>query len=397
MTKKQTVQATKVKAIKKIWRTLEQDKTVIIVYGSAGAGKSYTTALWLIIKSLEWSNLHVLITRKTNPSLKMSALMLVRNYLDEMNIPSEYRVADQMIILPNHSVLFFRGMDDPEKIKSSEFNLIWMEEATEFSLEDYMQLKLRLRRERVGFKNKIILTFNPVPSWLKDYFFDFKREEDVAICKVTYKDNPFLNEEYKRVLEELANQSKEHYAIYALGEWAQLDTLVYNNYEIIELTQLPTEFDAVLYGVDFGYNNPTAVLRIGLRDDNVYVLDELYRTHLTNNELIDLLKTFVRERDAVLYCDNEPQRIEELRRAGFNAEPADKNVKMGIDFLKRRRIYILKHCVNTIKEIRTYSYKRDLKGNVTDEPLKFNDHTVDALRYAVYTYFKRTVPQIREL
>ena len=77
------------------------------------------------------------------------------------------------------------------------------------------------------------------------------------------------------------------------------------------ISELPTNFDEIIYGIDFGYNNPTACL-IGIRDNDIYVL-----------------------------CDSaEPQRIEELIRAGYYATPSDKDVKAGIDFLKRHKIYI---------------------------------------------------------
>jgi len=388
MTKKQTVQETKVKAIKKIWRTLEQDRMVIIVYGGAGSGKSYTTALYLITTALQEPELHILVSRKANPSLKLSAWQLVKNLLDKLEVPYTVKYSEQTITLPNSSVFVFRGMDDSEKIKSMEFHYAWLEEATEFEQEDFLQVKLRLRRARPsGRKNKVILTFNPVPSWIQSYFFEEKREPDVAVVQTTYLDNPFLSKEYITLLQQLKHQSKTHYQIYVLGEFTIPEHIVYDNWETLDKNEMPAEFDEIIYGVDFGFNNPSAVLKIGLKDGDVYVLDEIYRQYLTNADLIELLKTFVHDKRAVLYCDSaEPQRIEELRRADFSAQASNKNVKDGIDFLKRRTIYITKHCTNTLREIKTYSWKHDVKGNVTDEPVKFDDHTMDALRYAVYTH-----------
>lgn len=183
-------------------------------------------------------------------------------------------------------------------------------------------------------------------------------------------------------MERLIEQDMRYYKIYVEGEFADLEHLIFHNFQIVSV--LPSEFDEIIYGVDFGFNNPSAVLKIGLKDGDVYVLDEIYRQYLTNADLIELLKTFVHDKRAVLYCDSaEPQRIEELRRAGFSAQASNKNVKDGIDFLKRRTIYIAKHCTNTLREIRTYSWKHDVEGNVTDEPVKFGDHTMDALRYAI--------------
>lgn len=373
--------------IHKIWKALISNKKVVIAYGGAGSGKSYTVAQYLIVTALQYPDLRAFITRKTNPSLRLSTWKLMTELLSEYEIPHTVFAGEQTIAFPNGSVFVFRGMDDPEKLKSTEFNIAWMEEATEFDLQDYLQVKLRLRRKAVkGFTNKVILSFNPVPSWVKGYFFEEKRENDIEIVRVTYKDNPFLHSEYIEVLEALREQSKIHYQIYVLGEFAVPEHIVFSNWETVD--ELPSSFDDVVYGIDFGYNNPTAVLKIGLMDDNVYVLDEVYKQYLTNADLIGVLESFVDNKRRFIYADSsEPQRIEEIRRAGFNIFPAKKDVKLGIDFLKRKKIYIARHCVNTLKEIKLYSWKQNNNGDVLDEPVKINDHTMDALRYAVYSYY----------
>jgi len=91
-----------------------------------------------------------------------------------------------------------------------------------------------------------------------------------------------------------------------------------------------------------------------------------------------------------IYCDSaEPNRLEELRRNGFNAYPADKSVKDGIDFVKRCKIYSKDDNVNINKEVLSYCYKQDKDGNILEEPVKFNYHLMDSIRYAVYTHSKR--------
>lgn len=158
---------------------------------------------------------------------------------------------------------------------------------------------------------------------------------------------------------------------------------------------MPESFDEIIYGIDFGYNNPTACLKIEIKDQEVWIVDEIYKTHLTNADLIEELKSFVNEKSAYMYCDSaEPNRIEEISRAGFNAMPADKSVKDGIDFVKRQKLHIYKNCVNTIKEIKNYKWKEDKNGNVLDEPVKFLDHSMDAMRYAIYTHLKEYEPLI---
>lgn len=379
---------------KKIYDFLENSNfKVNVIYGGAGSGKSYTVTQFLILdRLLNRRNKRLLVTRKTNTALIQTAYRLFLEWLENFGIKYDEHKSKQIILLPNRSEIVFRGMDDAEKIKSSEFNYIWMEEATEFTLEDYLQLKLRLRRA-TNDKNQMYLTFNPVRSWATDYFLKTE-DKEINILHTTYLDNlRFLDDDYVETLEDLVNQDLSFYQIYTLGEVAELKNKVYNNYVIVK--DVPTEFDEIIYGIDFGFNNPSVILEIGLKDDNIYIIKELYETHLTNEELITKLKSFVENVNSEIYADSaEPARIEEISRAGFNIFPAKKEVKNGIDYIKRKKIYIHESCVNTIKEIQSYKWKENKNGEILDEPVKFNDHAMDAMRYAVYTYQNRARVEI---
>ena len=380
-----------VKVIKKIYSFLKnsEKQKEVVVYGGAGSGKSYTVAQFLIIeKLLKQRNKRLLVTRKYNPSLRVTTWRLIHELLNDLEIPYLENKTEQVLQLPRRNEIFFRGLDDAEKIKSSEFNYIWIEEATEFEFEDYLQLKLRLRRA-TNSVNQMFLTFNPVAGWTQKQFFE-QESDDVAILHTTYLDNPFLDIEYTKMLELLKDQDEAYYQIYTLGQFAILKNKIYSNYQIV--SKMPGSFDEIIYGVDFGYNNPSVILEIGLKDDNIYITKELYETRLTNEELIEKLKYFVKNKNAEIYADSaEPARIEEISRAGFNIYPAKKDIKNGIDFIKRKKIYIHETCTNTIKEIQSYKWKEKKDGEILDEPVKFLDHAMDALRYAVYTHQNQAV------
>jgi phage terminase large subunit len=282
------------------------------------------------------------------------------------------------------SQILFLGIDDPEKLKSiSGITSIWVEEATELSSDDWTQVDLRLRGKTKNYK-QIILTFNPVSAnhWIKKRFFDSQIKS--KIVQSTYKDNRFIDSEYKQVLEHLKDEDEEYYKIYARGEWGTHGNFIYSNWTILK--DVP-DMDEIIYGLDFGYNNPSACLKIGIKDGEYYIFDEIYRTHLTNSDLIELLKPFAGK--GTIYADSaEPNRIEEIQRAGFNIFPADKDVKDGIDFVKRQKLLVDPKCANTLKEIEGYKWKQDKDGNSLDEPVKFADHAMDAMRYAIYTHSK---------
>ena len=118
----------------------------------------------------------------------------------------------------------------------------------------------------------------------------------------------------------------------------------------------------------------------------------MYEKELTNNDLNKNLKWIIENPNDAIYADTaEPARIEEIARAGFNIFPSDKSVKDGIDFCKRGKRYITKNSVNLIKEIEAYKHKEDKDGNVMEDPVKFNDHLMDARRYALYNHHKGVV------
>jgi len=381
------------KLIGKFYRFLAGSKKRInLLFGGAGSGKSYAMAQFFIKKFYEEEDKRFLILRKTLPSLRITAYKLILDLLREYGLPYSLNKSEMLITYGTNEMLF-KSLDDREKIKSYEGNYVWVEEATEITYEDFLQLNLRLRR-RTDRLNQMYLTFNPISRlhWIYKELVEKKRD-DVAILHSTYKDNPFLSEDYIKELEDLKNQDETYYQVYALGEWGVLKNIVYTNYELVDAW--PGEFDEVIYGLDFGYNNPTALVEVDIKDREIYLRELLYQTHLTNEDLITRLCELIPKKDSYIYADPaEPARIEEIQRAGFNVHPADKSVKDGIDFVKRQRLHILKDSVNLIKEISGYKYKEDKDGNVLEEPVKFRDHLMDAMRYAVYTHLKKESPNI---
>jgi phage terminase large subunit len=367
-----------------------------ILYGGAGSGKSYFIAQEIILNMLMSGDYDYLIVRKVGRTIRHSVFRLLQSIISEWNLNDYFTInkSDMHITSRSGSVLISSGLDDVEKLKSiANITNIWIEEASEITQEDFQQLDLRLRGKS-KINKQITLSFNPVSSqsWLKRYFFD-REPENTTIIKTTYKDNRFIDEEYKKVIEELKETDYTYYQIYGLGNWGTPGNLIYHNYKVTE--NMPEQFDEIIYGLDFGYNNPSALVRVGLKDKNVYILQELYESKLTNADLIEKLKPLIENKNSNIYGDTaEPQRIEEISRAGYNIYPSDKSVKDGIDYVKRQKIYIHPDCDNVIAEMQTYKWKEDRNGNVLDEPVKFRDHLMDALRYCLYTHSKTADPSI---
>lgn len=373
-------------SINKVYLPLLENKSRYLhIYGGAGSGKSVFAAQKLIIRLMMERNNRFLIIRKVAKTIRNSQFSLLKSLIYSSGLQEYFNIKDSELRIENEytkSEVISAGVDDAEKLKSIfGITSVWIEEATELEQNDFLQIDLRLRGKTRYYK-QIILTYNPINAY---HWLNTIVQKNCTKLRTTHKDNKYIDDDYKKVLLSLKEQDENFYNIYTLGQWGTLKNVVYKPFEILE--EYPQNFDEVIYGLDFGYNNKTALVRVNIKDGE-YFLDELiYKEHLTNADLIGKMRELKINKSDYVYCDAaEPDRIEELRRNGFNCYPADKNVKSGIDFIKRCKIYSNKKNEGVNKEVLYYSYKQDKDGNLLEEPVKFNDHCMDAIRYAIYTH-----------
>lgn len=365
--------------------------------GGSRSTKSWSIAQLLIRRFWNEKNKKTLVTRKTGPALHLTAYRLVVDLLRQYGLYAtcSHDKTYNIITNPHNGSMFaFLSIDDPEKIKSTEWNYIWMEEATEFTWDDFLICQTRLSGPTTADqRNQIILSFNPTDEngWIEQKLILAPSLALLTeVIHSTYHDNPFLSAEYISILEGLKQQDDAAYRIFALGEYGLLTEVIYSPYEIVK--EFPASFDEVIYGLDFGFNNPSAFMRIGIKDgQNAYLQQIIYQTHLTNSQLIDKIRQTMPKPEwhCQIYADcAEPARIEEIRQAGFQIVESDKEVKVGIDFSKRFKFYAMAESVDLLKERSSYKWRKDKNGYVLEEPVKFMDHCMDAKRYAIYTRFK---------
>lgn len=376
-------------SINEVYRDLLLNKNRYLhLYGGAGSGKSFFTAQKLLLRAMNEEKHKFLLIRKVARTIRHSQFSLIKSLLYSSGLESIFKINEsdlRMSSLINGNEFLSAGLDDREKLKSIfGITSIWVEEATELDYSDFNQLDLRLRGRTKNYK-QIILTYNPVNS---HHWLNTKKFKDSFKIKTTYKDNRHIDKEYIDVLNNLKTQDEEYYNIYALGEWGILKNVIYKPFEILNI--FPLSFDETIYGLDFGYNNQTALVEVNIKDNIFYLRELIYECRLTNSDLITRMRELKIKKGSYVYCDSaESGRIEELKRAGFNVFPADKNVKDGIDFLKSCKIISHPENNGINKEVLSYCYKQDKDGNLYDEPIKFNDHTMDAIRYAIYSFFKK--------
>ncbi len=361
-------------------------KTVVHV-GGAGSSKSHTLAQQIILHLCNEQKKKIGVTRKTFPSLRMTAMVLVIGLLQDYGL---YRVdshnkTSNIYRYGTNEIQFF-SLDEWYKVKSVNFNYVWMEEANDFTYEDYTAIKLTLRNpSRDGEPNRLYLSLNPTDAngWIPTKLL---LEDDVEVIHSTFNDNPFLDKAYIKTITDLIHQDENFYKIYALGEWGLLQRRIYTNYKVIPT--LPDMSEAKwCYGLDFGLVNPSALAKVYQLGNQFYVEERLHRTGMTNKDIIEFLS---HEERGDIYADSSAkQMIAEICQAGYNAYEAHKDVKDGIDLCQRQMLSIPESSVSLIKEIQSYQWKEDKNGNVISEPIKFNDHLVDAMRYGIYGMTER--------
>jgi phage terminase large subunit len=203
---------------------------LIINRGGAGSSKSHSIIQVLIQRALENNNIKVLILRKVRASIKKSVYAQFIEYLKTINLYNQEseHLSDFYYVMPNGSEIHFAGLDDRQKLKSSEWNIIWLEEANEFGKDDYVFIQTRkYRGDRFpNLKPVIYMSFNPEQCWIEG----IEQKPNVKLILSTYRDNPFCNKEYKETLEGLKEQDTALYNIFALGLYARPENVIYINH-----------------------------------------------------------------------------------------------------------------------------------------------------------------------
>ena len=379
--------------------------------GSAGSGKSVDTAQEYVLRLLEDKGRNLVCIRKSDITNRDSTYAELRGAIyrmfgDKADLYWQIKESPlQITCKVNGNQIIFRGVNDEkqrEKLKSITFQRgkltdVWIEEATELTQADFEIIDDRLRGQLPqGLFYQIKCTFNPVNKnhWIKKVFFDIP--DDRVLCHhSTYLTNAFIDSGYRVRMERRKIVDPEGYRIYGLGEWGEIGGLILQNWEVKNCSVNYDDYDDVCIGQDFGFNHANAILVVGIKDDDLYILKEVYVYEKDTSEIIELAKRIDVPMHKQMWCDSaEPDRIKEWRKAGYRATGVNKGGSKGsvnsqIDWLKQRRIYVNADCTNTIKELQQWKWKRDERTNeYYDEPVAFFDDAMAALRYSVESWRK---------
>ena len=365
-----------------------------IYKGSAGSGKSHFITQKIIIKALREKR-RVMICRRYGTTMRNSVFKLFKDVIESFKITHLTRIkeSDMSITLPNGSEIIFVGLDNEEKLLSiAGITDVFIEEVYEVPKEIVDQLNLRMRGKAPN--QQIYMAFNPISAkhWLYDFCEGSTRPESSIYSQSTFRDNPFLPDEYVKALEDMYRTNPNKARVFCDGNWgADVEGLVYKNHVLSDfnINELIKQGLEVRVGIDWGFVDPTTVV-VSLFDKpkkEIYIIGEFYKRGATLEEIKDgIIQLGISKQK--MYCDGaEPDKVDYLRRNGFNAVSAKKgagSVKAGISFLQDMKIICHESCVNVAAELENYVYLKDKKTGQYVEDSYDHDfsHTMDALRYS---------------
>lgn len=391
-----------------------------IFYGGTGSGKSYSLYQLFTLQCLMNKGTNILQLRKVGSTLQNTCIKPWLEVIESVGLLKDthytYNKTEKELKFFNGSMIRWSGYDDPEKVKGiAGVNILWMEECTDFTQDDFEDITDRLRslppKGHSWFKEnqelKIFLSFNPIYKhhWIRGYFFEdlidtsqeihrdvVKDNELIFALKSTWRDNRFYNGKYKndKIREKTKKINYRKYSVQCNGNWGVLGELIYErNFKIIDASKNEKDYDYIIsYGLDFGWSHKFAIAKLAFKDNDIYVLGEIYHDKTGFSQMAKLsLSKFKTSSWYDMYCDSaRPEGVAELVKCGItrakSCTKGQNSVLEGIEWLQDRMIYIDKNCHNVIDEINSYQWQKDKKtGQRILKPVKENDELMDAIRY----------------
>ena len=366
---------TKVQTTRVFQDLISQNNRVCVFQGSSRASKSFNILIYFVYLLLQEEDKVFSIVRKTLPALKGSILRDLKQVLIMFGMydSNKWHSVDGYYELGSNIIEWF-SVDDETKLRGRKRDYLFINEATEVTYDEYIQLVLRT-------SGRVVMDLNP--SLWNSWIYELEGQPDVFYTIVTYKDNPFLEQSLIDEIEKLKDKDYSTWKVFGEGQRGVPTRVVFNHQQYY--TDLPSSTKLLGYGIDFGYNDPTTLVKVYRDKDSIYCEELLYLKNTTIPDLVYKIKDLGLNLSDDFICDSaNPQGIAELSRNGINAKPVKKDtILSGIDQIKRSNFFIHSNSQNLINELNSYVWKNDKNGNNLDEPEDRNNHLIDAIRYVL--------------
>lgn len=365
-----------------------------VIQGGTSAGKTISMLMLLLDVATLENGVLISVVTDTFPNLERGAIRDFRNILRWTGRESfwkENQTKHTFTSTFNGSVVEFFSCEDMGALGARR-DYLFVNEANRIGFETFTQLEVRT-------KQRIWIDFNPVNKFWAHTEVLAKRT-DCEFLKINYLDNEALDANIVASIEQRKGDgSSNWWRVYGLGEIGSLEGNVYEGW--LPVQTIPEGFVLKRYGVDFGWNDPTAVVAVYENDNGEILFDEVvYASHLPNMSLIERMKT---AEESVLVCDSaRPEHINEMRAEGLRAVHCDKstksadgkinNIMYGISILQSKKVFYTERSRNLEREYLTYAWrKKKSTGEIIDEPIDDSNHMMDACRYAILDMSKKQI------
>lgn len=352
---------------------------VICCYGGSSSSKTISVLQWLTLAALvSDAPLVISIIGESVPVLKRSVIRDWQRVVMQDTYDEGCMNKNEMIYtFPNGSIFQFIPADAEERFYAMRHDYVMIDEAYNVRRGIFNQIEIRTR-------GKLFLTWNPVAEfWAKD----LEDRPDCVMLHSTYKDNPFVEASIIKSLELRARTDPNFYRVFVLGKYGTYEGLIFKEGQHwSKCIKMPEEYQRRVIGVDFGFSHdPTAIMDIRYQGGEFWIDELAYEPGLFNSDIGKVLIAQGRQTESI--ADSaEPKSIAELSRMNLNIRPCQKgpdSVKFGLRTMQGFKLNVTERSINTIKELRNYSYSKDRDGDYYDKPIDNWNHAIDAIRYVV--------------
>ena len=350
---------------------------ILINQGGTSSGKTYSIVQVLFTLGMEDPGCVITVVGQDVPNLKKGAYRDAKTeYHRSKELVSWYgrpNETDRTFSCKNGSIMEFTSFKDEQDAKSGKRDYLFINEADGIQYQVYRQLALRTRK-------KIFIDYNPSTRfWVHEQLIG---KPGTKLIISDHRHNPFLSEEEHEKIESI--DDKEFWKVYVRGMTGELKGLIYPGWGICE--EMPKDYKYRWFGLDFGFtNDPTAFVEVRLSGGVLYIDEIIYQKGMLNSDIYRTAKASgVTGAHEIIADAAEPKSIAELRAYGLNVVPAQKgpdSIKLGIDTLKKYKVYVTRRSANIRDERGKYRWKTGNDGEPTNTPIELFNHAMDAIRY----------------
>jgi len=355
----------------------------IMFSGGIGSGKSKILCYAAFREACKPNN-EVLLIRKTLVSLKKSTLISLIGGADPVIPRGCYNLnkAENTIEINGGGIIYLMGMDEPTRIRSMNLGCVCIDEAIEFTEDEYLELTYRLRNQYGD--RKIYLATNPgnpsPDNWLYKRFFINKNDRQEVITATSFE-NRHLPQDFFDSFIGLDEQRKKRMLE---GQWVAYDNLVFPNFNRnVQVKDIELKgYESYLMALDWGQSHPMALLVAGIRGPRINIIAEYCEKDMLIDKIRSIVKNVHDKHDnlTILYDPSAKIIYNDLINIGIQLTKANNDVSVGLNRVRNKlsngTLFIHPSCENLIREIEGYQFKPG-----TEVVKKVGDDLCDCLRY----------------